>query len=309
MKASWSAMLLLLGAASASAAQVDFFAPQGEVKGVRQVAVRFSDPMVAFGDPRLPEPFEIECPAPGTGRWADQKNWVYDFTRDLPAGLRCTFRLKPDLMSLVGNKLGWKPGRSNSAPPRPSSRSCRYRATASTKSKSPASPRCRATEIRRYNAHHCDIRGITERVPVRVISGDERKTLLAARRDFVDRFLYVLFKDGREIVIDGRPFGKGTRFEQFLSADGDGKFPIAVLQCMRRLPNKAQFSLVWGKGIVSPSGVPTQFDQVLAYEVRDTFQARFTCDRVNEDRNACRSCRCGSRSRRRCREPWRKESR
>ena len=88
MKASWSAMLLLLGAASASAAQVDFFAPQGEVKGVRQVAVRFSDPMVAFGDPRLPEPFEIECPAPGTGRWADQKNWVYDFTRDL-AGRLC----------------------------------------------------------------------------------------------------------------------------------------------------------------------------------------------------------------------------
>ncbi len=129
---------------------------------------------------------------------------------------------------------------------------------------------------------YCDIRGITERVPVRVIGGEERKTLLAARRDFVDRFLHVLFKDGREIVIDGRMFGKGTRFEQFLSADGDGRFPIAVLQCKRRLPNNAQFRLVWGKGIVSESGVPTSLDQVLAYEVRDTFQARFTCDRVTQ---------------------------
>jgi len=55
--------------------QVDVFSPQGEVKGVRQIAVRFSEPMVAFGDPRLPEPFEIDCPAPGTARWADQKNW------------------------------------------------------------------------------------------------------------------------------------------------------------------------------------------------------------------------------------------
>ena len=93
----------------------------------------------------------------------------------------------------------------------------------------------------------------------------------------------MLFKDGREIVIDGRPFGKGMHFEQFLSADGGGKFPIAVLQCKRRLPNNAQFRLVWGKGIVSESGVPTSLDQVLAYEVRDTFQARFTCDRVNKD--------------------------
>ncbi len=122
MRTSWSAMLLLLGAVGAPAAQVEFFSPQGEVKGVRQVAVRFSEPMVAFGDPRLPEPFEIECPAPGAARWADQKNWVYDFAHDLPAGLRCTFRLKPDLASLDGNR--WSATRpSNSAPAvRPSSR-------------------------------------------------------------------------------------------------------------------------------------------------------------------------------------------
>ena len=105
MRTRWSAMLLLLMAVAAPAAQVDFFSPQGEVKGVRQVAVRFSDPMVAFGDPRLPEPFDVDCPAPGTGRWADQKNWVYDFAHDLPAGVHCAFRLKTDLVSLTGDKL------------------------------------------------------------------------------------------------------------------------------------------------------------------------------------------------------------
>jgi hypothetical protein len=70
------------------AARVEVFSPQGEVKSVRQVAARFSEPMVALGDPRLDAPFEIDCPQGGTARWADQKNWVFDFARDLPAGVR-----------------------------------------------------------------------------------------------------------------------------------------------------------------------------------------------------------------------------
>jgi hypothetical protein len=57
----------------------------GHSQGCRQVAVRFSVPMVTFGDPRLPEPFQIECPAKGWARWADARNWVYDFEQGLPA--------------------------------------------------------------------------------------------------------------------------------------------------------------------------------------------------------------------------------
>ena len=41
MRTTWLAILLLLISAAAPAAQVEFFSPQGEVKGVRQVAVRF----------------------------------------------------------------------------------------------------------------------------------------------------------------------------------------------------------------------------------------------------------------------------
>src|SRR5260221_1719147 len=283
MKANWFALLALL-AGTASAAQVDVFSPQGEVKGVRQIAVRFSEPMVAFGDPRLVEPFEIECPAPGTARWADQKNWVYDFARDLPAGLRCSFRLKSDVVSLDGNKLEGNQAFEFSTGGPAIVQMMPYEGNAIDEEQifllgldAPATGQSIVENA------FCDIGGTTERVPVRVIEGEERKTLLAARRDFVDRFLYVLFKDGREIVIDGRPFGKGTRFEQFLASDGGARFPIALLQCKRRLPNKAQVRLVWGKGIVSESGVPSSQDQVLAYEVRDPFQARFTCDRVNKD--------------------------
>ena len=63
--------------------------------------------MVPFGDPSgLIEPFDIDCPEKGTSRWADGKNWVYDFDRNLPAGVRCAFKLKPGLKALSGNAIG-----------------------------------------------------------------------------------------------------------------------------------------------------------------------------------------------------------
>lgn len=85
---------------------IELFSPQGAVKKVRQVTVRFSAPMVPFGDPRLSEPFAIDCPAKGTARWADSRNWVYDFDQDLPAGLRCEFRLKDGVKTLDGAAIG-----------------------------------------------------------------------------------------------------------------------------------------------------------------------------------------------------------
>ena len=69
------------------------------------MTARFSEEIVAFGDPRLTEPFDIQCPAPGKGRWADGKNWVYDFDADLKAGIKCTFTLKKSLKSLSGQEI------------------------------------------------------------------------------------------------------------------------------------------------------------------------------------------------------------
>ena len=51
-QAAWLAACAFAGLAVA-APQVEVFTPRGEAKGVRQVAVRFSEPMVAFGDLRL----------------------------------------------------------------------------------------------------------------------------------------------------------------------------------------------------------------------------------------------------------------
>ena len=82
--------------------RVEIFSPQGIIKGVRQVTARFSEQIVSFGDPRLVEPFDIKCPEKGQARWADGKNWIYDFDRDVPAGVKCEFTLKAGLKSLDG---------------------------------------------------------------------------------------------------------------------------------------------------------------------------------------------------------------
>src|SRR6185312_14427857 len=71
------------------AVRVESFSPQGYVRHVRQVVVRFSDSMVTLGDPRLADPFTVSCPARGKGRWADTRDWVFDFDADLDAGVRC----------------------------------------------------------------------------------------------------------------------------------------------------------------------------------------------------------------------------
>ena len=106
-------LAMVLGAAGllspAAAASVQTFSPQGEVAKVRQARASFTDSMVRFGDPRLPPPFDVACanttPVTGSGRWVDDKTWVYDFMRDVPAGVRCELALKPGLRSLAGQRV------------------------------------------------------------------------------------------------------------------------------------------------------------------------------------------------------------
>ena len=81
------------------------FAPGATVAQVRQVTVRFSEPVVPLGDLRLPDPVSVQCtgPAPaGTGRWIDDRAWVYDFRETLPPGFqRSEFLLEKGMVDRV----------------------------------------------------------------------------------------------------------------------------------------------------------------------------------------------------------------
>jgi uncharacterized protein YfaS (alpha-2-macroglobulin family) len=280
-------VLLSLSAAAINAApKIETFSPQGTVKGVRQVAVRFSEAMVPFGDPRLVEPFDIDCPESGTERWADSRNWVYDFVRDLPAGIQCAFTLKPTARTLKGKVLTGTARYSFSTGGPAIKETLPYEGDLIDEEQifllgldAPA----KSDSIEEHV--FCDIDGVAEKVGVRLLTGAARRAILEQRQDFLERYYRVLFKTSRGragvAVIGTRE--PGSDWERFLKLKDADDSPLVVLQCQRRFPNDAEVRLIWGEGVTSSSGVATTEAQKLTFKSREEFKARFTCDRVNKN--------------------------
>ena len=242
------------------------------VKDVRQVAVRFSEPMVAFGDPRLPEPFAIDCEARGRGRWADTRNWIYDFESGLPAGLECRFTLREGLRSVAGNPVtgrrqySFDTGGPSIRASLPMDGDIAIDADqvfvlALDASATPAS-------IAKHAA--CAIENVAERIPVDVLEGAARDEVLAQRRRLGYRYLQLLGD------ASGRSGGGNAREQMERLESG-----LSVLRCRRSLPSNTKVNLIWGHGIATASGRATRADQVLDFRTRPDFTVRMECERVN----------------------------
>lgn len=252
--------------------QIESFSPSGYARNVRQVTARFTVPMVALGDPRLEDPFAVDCPASGKGRWADTRIWVYDFDDDLEGGMRCRFTLRNGLKSVAGETLagqtlfsfstggpaivaslprdGWEALDEDQA------FLLRLDASATTAS----------IEANAY----CGIDGVVERIPVTVLEGEERRQILSQRRLLGYDYLQLLWKNGAE---------SNVRLRNRSIEQRDAH--ILVLRCQRRLPPGTRVMLHWGAGIATDSGVATQTDQQLAFRVRPAFIAEVECTRTN----------------------------
>lgn len=274
----------LAGAAAAS--RVELFSPQGTVKQVRQVTARFSDPMVPFGDPRLVEPFGVACPEAGSGRWADTRHWVYDFARELPGGVACSFRLKPGLTTLDGRPLAGAgtaefsfstggPGVLQTLPAEGSAIDEEQIFVLGLDAPAVA----QTVEAR----VHVEADGIAERVGVSVLLGEERREVLEVFPQFAQHFLApgLRSEEGAEAADPARATAGGTERERFLALRDGEDSPLVVLRPRRRLPSGAGVRLVWGQGVTSRSGIATEQDQTLAFRVREPFRVRFSCERVN----------------------------
>jgi len=228
--------------------QVEIFSPQGTVKNVRQVRARFSVPIVPLGDPRaIVEPFDIQCPESGTQRWADGKNWIYDFDRNLPAGVRCEFKVKPGLQTLAGKEITGQKGFSFSTggPAIQSSTPYQGSVTIDEEQVFILVLDAEATEASVLANVSFSVEGLHDRIGVRILSGEERQQILRAR-----------FR--REPTM-----------------------PLIAIQAKQGFPNNAKVSLIWGKGILSKSGVATENDQILPFQTRKPFMAEFHCQREN----------------------------
>lgn len=266
---------------------VEFFSPQGTVKNVRQVKVRFSAPMVSYGDPRVESPFMIDCLISGNSRWADDRNWVHDFSTDLPAGIECRFLLKSGLSSLDGRALGG---------PREFAFSTGGPAVLRSLPQDGASVIDEeqifilgldsSARVESISDHAwCQVEGIAEQIGVRVLVDEERRQVLDQRADFLAQYYAFLTKYG-EAPLAGfamlTPLN-GTDREKFLQLKDAPDSPIVVLQCQRRFPPDVDVSLIWDAGIAAATGVVTTGTQTLAYHVREEFRAAFSCNRVNRD--------------------------
>ena len=226
---------------------IELFSPEGSVKAVRQVRAQFSVPMVAFGDPRgVVEPFEMTCSEAGTARWADAQNWILDFRRDLPAGVRCVFSVKPAVTTLSGEKLTG-----------PTTFSFSTGGPAITWSQ-PWQGSHQIDEEQVFvlgldgevdqpsilEQAYFQVDGIDSRIGVRILEGDERKA-----------------------VLKNLPASKKLKSS-------------LVVQARQRFPVESKVNLVWGEGVRSKSGVATEVVQTLPFRTRGAFRATFSCERA-----------------------------
>ena len=275
--------ILLLGLAMAGlahAAGIESFSPQGEVKGIRQVSVRFTDEMVPLGDPRLPEPFAIDCKEKGGGRWVDGRNWVYDFERDLPAGVRCSFTLKPGVKTLNGVALDAQSFQfSTGGPailasePEEGNEGIDENQIFVLGLDAPLKPESLNNRV------WCVADGIAEKIPARLVDAKTRQTVLAHSGNFFNQYLEILDRQGTRLFSLTLP--GGTVQEKLMRQASQPDAPVAVLQCARSLPQDAKVSLVWEPGIESATGVPVSTMQTLAFKTRPAFTAKLSCEKTN----------------------------
>ncbi|MDI1302141.1 MAG: MG2 domain-containing protein [bacterium] len=268
-------------------ASLTLFAPQGEIRTVRQVQARFSEDMVRFGDPRVYNPFTVQCAASGKGRWVDTRNWVYDFDADLPAGIACAFTLVKDLRALTGAPVLTFPHyRFTTGGPlvvdsRPragisySSESQLFLVKSNNKLSLKVQPADRgiseeqafmlkldgAVDRNTISAHgYCLVQGIKEKIPVRLFSPAEEEEYVSGLK-WWDREWWASNSPGRMSEIR-RPVVSRV-----------------IVACQRHFPNDARVTLVWDRDIASASAIRNKQAQLLGYQVRPEFLANFSCDR------------------------------
>jgi alpha-2-macroglobulin len=248
----------LLGATlSSQALQITSLSPQGEVSQVRQLVVKFDEAAVNFGDPKATAPLTVSCndaaATQGSGRWVNEREWVFDFARDLPPGLRCEVKLASALQSVKGNKLsGATNYQFNTGGPFVRNILPSYGAI-DEEQYFIAQLNGSATLASVQANMWCQVDGLGERVPVKLIDGKERSDLL-----------------------------KSQGFEKAATEP----LRFVTFTCNRRLTPSAKLQIVYGKGVSTPGQVLNSVEKRFNFTVREPFIATFTCERENAQ-SAC----------------------
>jgi uncharacterized protein YfaS (alpha-2-macroglobulin family) len=243
--------VLAFAATLVHAVQVVSVSPQGEVANVRQVVAKFDEAAVAFGDSKASAPLQLSCSdaqaTRGTGRWTSEREWVFDFSADLPPGINCTIQARAGFKPLKGELTSGQWRFTSGGPFVRSARPAGGRIDEEQQFLYVLNGDANLASVQ--ERMWCQVEGLGEKVPLRLLQGRERDELLKAT--------------GQDKPAAKTPL----RFLTFA--------------CNRRLPPNARVQVVYGKGVQTPGGVPNTVERRFEYQVREPFAASFTCEREN----------------------------
>lgn len=248
-----AAAAALLAASAVHALQVTSLSPQGEIARVRQVVAKFDESAVNFGDPKAPAPLTLSCSdaqaTKGSGRWISDREWAFEFENDLPPGVSCTAQAKAGFKSPKGAELAAASYRFNTGGPfvqqtRPGSyQKIDEEQFFLLRLNGPATLQSVKDKV------WCQIDGVGEKVPVRLLEGQERAGFL-----------------------------KAMNVEKAAATE---PLRYVTLACNRRFAPSSKVQIVFGQGVATPSGVANSVEKRFAFEVREPFAANFSCEREN----------------------------
>ena len=259
------AVLLTVVSLQAQALQLVSVSPQGEVTKVRQIVAMFDDSAVNFGDPKAEPPLTLSCSdaqvTKGAGRWVTDRSWAYEFENDLPPGVSCSLQVRSGFKSSKGAELAVAGSyKFNTGGPfvqsvQPYAGNRIDEAQYFTlRLNGPATLASAQANV------WCSVEGLGERVPVRLIDGKDRAALLQAH--------------GLEASASKDPLS------------------VVTLACNRTLTPGAKVQLVYGRGVSTPAsgssatGVANSVEKRFNFQVREPFEASFSCERENAQ-SAC----------------------
>ncbi len=240
------------------AADIKKFSPEGEVGGVSEVRVQFSQAMVAVGDRKASAPFAVACAVPAQSYWDDEFTWVHAFETSLPAGLKCQFTLRSKLQTLNGEAVRGKALYAfNTGGPRviaslPSINTAVEEHAAFLLSLSAP------VEMSSVKANaFCSLEGVAEKVPLKILEGKDRQAILESA------------------------WGKRPKEPSEANRYEDRERNSLVVQCAQAASPQSRLAIVWGAGIQSTNGIKQTLTRRLEFKVQEAFTASMTCEREN----------------------------
>jgi len=251
-------------------------AEAGPDGAIQHVTLKFSEAMVALGDPRAVSPVTVSCPVGVHGHWVDVQTYVVDFDKTLPGGLKCKVSLRADLRTVRGESVGGQ------------------RETIIYSGGPTARAVLGGTEFRidedqvflvapnvaplpesiSANAY-CAVEGIGEKIPVDVLPDGTAAKLLRDAGYSNYRISGFIEEAGAGTRTPGSYGPAGLKVNEAALNS------IVAVKCRRMLPPGHEMSLVWSANIAAAGGLLAGRDQRFDFSVRKAFMATWECSRTS----------------------------